>query len=281
MPAASMIWRVMGASVQGAAHKRNGLPNQDAIAYSPKIKPAASAILALSDGHGSERCFRSQWGSEFAVQTAMEWMTKIQHSASIANGHLEPVQIKRLMEERFARDLVLGWQERVRQHLQEHPFEEQEERFVTDNIYQAYGATLLSVMVHERYILYAQLGDGDILIVTEKGEVSRPLPQDERLFANETTSLCTKNAWNDFRIGFQILTDTSPTLICAATDGYANSFHDETGFFKVGSDLLGIFKKEKPQLLRRQLPQWLDETSQAGSGDDITLGIIYALTNTP
>ena len=68
----------------------------------------------------------------------------------------------------------------------------------------AYGATLLVLMVTEQFALYLQLGDGEMLIVTESPshrnpaqpffEVSRPLPKDESLIANETTSLCRDDA---------------------------------------------------------------------------------------
>jgi hypothetical protein len=43
-------------------------------------------------------------------------------------------------------------------------------------------------------------------------------------------------------MGFQVLVETPPALILLATDGYANSFPDEAGFLKVGSDLLGMIR---------------------------------------
>jgi hypothetical protein len=119
-----------------------------------------------------------------------------------------------------------------------------------------------------------QLGDGDILVVSETGEVIRPLPGDERLFANETTSLCSHNAWCDFRVSFQPLLSRPPALILLATDGYANSFHNEVGFLKVGPDILEKIRSGGLDVVNEGLETWLSETSQLGSGDDITLGII-------
>ena len=139
----------------------------------------------------------------------------------------------------------------------------------------AYGATLLAVVVAESFILYLQLGDGDILVVSEAGEVSRaPLPTDERLFANETTSLCLRDAWREFRSHFQVISASSPALILVSTDGYGNSFRDEAGFLQVGADVLAMIRADGLDAVSASLETWLTEASQEGSGDDVTLGIL-------
>lgn len=76
----------------------------------------------------------------------------------------------------------------------------------------------------QKLTFYLQLGDGDLLTVAASGEVERP------------------------------------PLILAATDGYANSFRDETSFHQVAQDLWGMVR---------------DEASRQGSGDDITAGLIW------
>ena len=94
----------------------------------------------------------------------------------------------------------------------------------------------------EEFILYLQLGDGDILVVAENGEVSRPLERDARLLADQTTSLCSPDAWRDFRVRFQALVDPPPALILLATDGYSNSFVSEAAFLQVGPDVLEMIR---------------------------------------
>jgi hypothetical protein len=139
----------------------------------------------------------------------------------------------------------------------------------------AYGATLLVVLVVEPFILYLQLGDGDILTVSEAGEVGKaPLPADERLFANETTSLCTRDSWRDFRAHFQVISGSPPALILVSSDGYDNSFRDEAGFLQVGADILEMIRAEGLETVAESMETWLTEASQQGSGDDITLGIL-------
>ena len=138
----------------------------------------------------------------------------------------------------------------------------------------AYGATILAVIATASYLGYLQLGDGDILTVSNDGNVTRTLPMDKRLIANETTSLCLKDAQRDFRVAFQAISGSPPALILMSTDGYADSFEDEKPFLKVGADILEMLRKEGIEYVNDNMENWLTEASQQGSGDDITLGII-------
>jgi len=128
--------------------------------------------------------------------------------------------------------------------------------------------------VAESFILYLQLGDGDILTVSERGEVTRPLPDDTRLFADQTTSLCIPEAWRDFRIRFQGLTGAPPALILLSTDGYANSFVNEAAFLQVGGDIWDLLRAQGLEQVQASLVGWLTEASEKGSGDDITLALL-------
>jgi hypothetical protein len=134
----------------------------------------------------------------------------------------------------------------------------------------------LTVLVTEAFILYLQLGDGDILTVSQKGKTISPLPQDDRLLGNETTSLCSRNAWRDCRVGFQALAPSlqPPALILLCSDGYSNSFSNKAAFLRVGADLLEMIRCDGLDSVNDSLETWLNEASQVGSGDDITLGII-------
>ena len=139
----------------------------------------------------------------------------------------------------------------------------------------AYGATIVSIVLTESYAIYLQLGDGDILIVGENGEVTRPYTSDERLIANETTSLCSKDAWRDFRSAFQVFSGNPPALILISTDGYANSFQNEAAFEVVGTDILEMIRAQGLEKIELELETWLKEASELGSGDDITLALAY------
>src|SRR4051812_12483957 len=65
-------WRIVGKSVRGATHERAGIPNQDAIRWLPESGSGCPLILAVADGHGSRRSFRSETGARLAVETAAQ-----------------------------------------------------------------------------------------------------------------------------------------------------------------------------------------------------------------
>lgn len=126
----------------------------------------------------------------------------------------------------------------------------------------------------ENLILYLQLGDGDILCVDTSGKTTQPFPPDERLIANETTSLCMKGAWQEVRVRLVPYSEDPPALILVSTDGYSNSFRLQEDFLKVGQDYREMIRSGGIEHVAKQLTSILTETSQQGSGDDITLGII-------
>lgn len=275
-------WRVVGQSVRGASHERSGLPNQDAIGWLPESGVGLPLILAVADGHGSARCFRSARGARLAVETG----ARVIHDFLAGQAGIDNLSVvKRTAEEWLPRALVRRWLEAVADDVEAHPFSEAELELLEGtraataenaptNLPLAYGTTILIAGVAESFILYLQLGDGEILTVNDEGHVSRPLAKDERLFANETTSLCSADAWRDFRISFQAISHAFPSVILLATDGYSNSFRDETGFLKVGSDILEIIRRDGLGRVKDNLEDWLTDSTRAGSGDDVTLGII-------
>ena len=67
----SLRWTALSASVQGASHAEGGYGNQDAV----RLKNPSSAndvlLLAVSDGHGSPRSFRSDRGAALAAECAL------------------------------------------------------------------------------------------------------------------------------------------------------------------------------------------------------------------
>jgi hypothetical protein len=117
-----------------------------------------------------------------------------------------------------------------------------------------------------------------MLVVSDSsGEVTRPIPRDEALIANETTSLCMENPLPEFRFRFQYVRDNPPGIVLLSTDGYPNSFRSQEGFLKVGTDLLEMLRTDGGDSVENDLPGWLQEASTSGSGDDVTLGIVYRL----
>ncbi|HJQ67746.1 MAG TPA: PP2C family serine/threonine-protein phosphatase [Blastocatellia bacterium] len=286
-------WWVIGRSVRGASHERTGLANQDAIGWMQVQGEGQRLIVAVSDGHGSAKYFRSHIGSRLAIKTALALGQEfLDGQPDLKNL----TTVKRTAEERLPQEMARQWTEAVKLHIESDPLSDDElgelektdgpaaRESIATNPIRAYGATIVMAIVEGSFILYLQLGDGDILLVSDSGEVTRALPNDERLFANETTSLGSQNSWPDFRFAFQTLVGDPPALILLSTDGYANSFVNEDAFLKVGKDMLEILRAESIVAVDQSLEGWLTEASTAGSGDDTTLAIVCradALSNTP
>ena len=59
-------WEAFGRSVRGASHVRSGAPNQDAFHWEGSSgRTGPRVILAIADGHGSKKSFRSEQGARF------------------------------------------------------------------------------------------------------------------------------------------------------------------------------------------------------------------------
>jgi len=274
-------WGVLGESVVGANHKLKGLPNQDYFAWETA---ADCLILAVADGHGSPRSFRSDKGSEFAVQAFISVFQELFANNDIA---VIPSLLKRSSKEQLPRTLSHAWKKLVDNDLENNPIlegeadalmskEEHEAYFnIEQNRYRVYGSTILGVVADADFVYWLQLGDGDILVVTDNGEVIRPIENDPNLLGNETTSLCNEDAPNQTRQRFLSLENYPPQLIMLSTDGYSNSYSEEADFLKVATDYLQLLNKHGAERVEQVLQNFLNKTSEQGSGDDITVGLVY------
>jgi len=189
--------------------------------------------------------------------------------------------------EQIPNELVRRWRQLVHLHLCQSPVTAGElrdlerklgkaaRRSVEADPVVAYGSTLLAAVVSDSLSLCLQLGDGDILLVSGQSEVSRPWPKDEESLGDETHSLATRNAAAAVRLHVTRAPEPLPELLLLSTDGYANSFREDRGFLAVGPDLLQMIRAEGMGAITQQLETWLSEASEQGSGDDITLGILW------
>jgi formylglycine-generating enzyme required for sulfatase activity/serine/threonine protein phosphatase PrpC len=286
--ARALNWRIVGCSVRGANHVRSGDQNQDFVGWTPSPAAEYPLVLAVADGHGSAKCFRSADGSRFAVEVAIEQLLEFGTKQRKAENNKLSV-VKDSAIQWLPQQICRQWRRRVQENLAEFPLRQDEieniddseggaaRQCVVDNPFLAYGTTLIAVLVTERFIVFLQVGDGDILTVTGDGEVSWALPTDDRLLANETTSLAAEHAWRDFRVAFRVIVNTAPALIIAATDGCSNSFRSTEGFMQVGADLWAEICANGAEELAEKLQGWLTKWSEEGSGDDVTLGLVCRL----
>lgn len=284
---ASGRWGVIPETRPGASHRRNGLPNQDAE-RSQVDHHGRWAVAAVADGHGSRRCPRSDRGSKYAAEIAVEML------AGYTLDGWEPSAVHRDSEVDLPQRLVLRWRERVDADLSVHPFTPadldalapSDQKVVKADPRSAYGTTVVAALLTERFGLYLQLGDGDILVLSEGAdEPFRPLPPDPRSFANETASLGVSRAgsssrpgergpWADVRVKVVPMGGSPPSAVLLTTDGYPNSFVNDAEFLKAAASLRRIGRDHGWDYIREELGGWLEEASEKGSGDDVTVALL-------
>lgn len=273
-------WQIVSASVPGAIHERGDAPNQDALSWWSAEGERSLAVLCVADGHGGSEYTRSDIGARRAVEQAQmllanELLPRIPDDSAL----MDLVGFKRHLDQWLPKELVKRWLASIYEHATDHPLPENKTSAQPDApVERRYGATLLAALLTPRLHLYIQLGDGDILTISAKGEITcPPFEVDSHLFANHTTSLCSKEAWRFVRIHFQPIVDRPPVFVMLATDGYANSFAEDADFEQVARDLYTEIQQDGPTAVAGRLPDWLKATSKGGSGDDISAVIAVNL----
>jgi hypothetical protein len=264
-------WRIAAQSVRGASHQRSGAPNQDAV-RTTEVDGANAVVLAVADGHGDVRHHRSDRGSRYAVDAAATVLsTWLASTAGRSDAEV------RRSARALPGQLVEGWRSRVHDDLRSDPPPLDADGSGRDAPEVLYGSTLVAAGVNERLAVFAQIGDGDILAVDEDNSVARLAAGRTDLPSHVTESLCQADAIDRFRIELLFFDNTDrPPLLLLSTDGYANSFVDERAFFKLGSDLKRNLERDGADRVAGQLEAWLSQTSEAGSGDDISLALLWA-----
>jgi len=270
-------WQATARSARGTSHQRTGAPNQDS-GRTAVVRDGSAVVLAVADGHGDPLHARSDRGSRFAVEAAIElltgWITAKPGSDDAIYSSAAELPQK----------LVDAWRAKVASDLDADPPRHQAAQLASSRnaelIEQSpeilYGSTLVAAAIDGRLALYVQIGDGDLLTLAPDGAVRRAVPASGDLPLHITESLCQADARDRFRVQVEFFAKRPlPALVMASTDGYSNSFRDDTAFLKVASDLKAYLERNGIEWIAQHLEGWLDETSKNGSGDDITLAMAW------
>ena len=141
-------WFAFGASVKGASHLRDSAPNQDALAQLD-WQANTPLLLAVSDGHGDAKSFRSQAGANLAVRVAINVLRR--HVAEQPQWRIGAGR------DELARQIVEQWRSAVEETLRASPLTDVElthlesrvgrsgRQAVEQDPWIAYGATLLAL----------------------------------------------------------------------------------------------------------------------------------------
>jgi len=265
-------WQVITGSARGAAHRASGLPNQDAVASQDG---PGGVVVAIADGHGHRRHFRSADGAALAVDVACRTASSaVAALAADATGQEEAARAG----QELARTVVAGWRSAVAGQLQVRPYTAEEQSVLdlaADTRVIPYGSTLLVAAIAGRWLVCAQIGDGDMLAVRPDGRSFSPVAGDDRLDGRRTTSLCQPDALASFRTGAHDLRQVPLAALLLATDGYGNAQADEPWQPSVGRDLAELAACHDRHWFGQEIPGWAQRCASAeGSGDDATIALL-------
>jgi len=266
--------QIYGVSVQGASHVRNQIPCQDNFKQLQISDHAV--ILAVADGHGSASCPYSKTGSKIAVNVFCAIMEDLLNGF-VDNEEQLLTYLNREGELTIAQDIDAEWKRRVwKAHI-----DNKREKPLDDNgeidkaaVYKQYGTTLLGLFITERYIFAFQLGDGDMVYVDASGV--QPIIEGNKILGTETHSLCKLDAWKKAISMIRMREETeAPHLFMISTDGFSNSYRTQEEYFVSCKDYYALILEHGFEAVAGQIKDWLKETSELGSGDDITLALAY------
>ena len=280
--AAGPVWRVFGASSTGAVHETSGKPYEDALRVRPNGADTADqpmVAVAVADGHGHARHFRSARGAELAVDLATTLGSQL---ASEVRGLDDIERVEKSLRARIGQDLVAAWRSAVARDIEARPISEDERSAgglradaTVDEIVYAYGATLIVAVATTGWLMSAQIGDGDLFAIGASGAVQRLVQVDPRLDGARTTSLCQPDAYDSMRFGVLPLDPASAGAVVLATDGYGNAQAHEPWQPSVGRDLAELAACHDHHWFEQQVPGWAQRCASAeGSGDDTTIALL-------
>ena len=155
-------WHVIGAAVQGTAHRKAGLPCQDV--YMVLLLPGGSLLVAVADGAGT---------AELADQGARCAVEQLMHNLSSA------------LEENPPED-ESGWTGLVFQAYQNTQNELFRLADELDRPVRDFATTLTCAMVVDPWFVVGQLGDGAVVAQEPGGELFSVTQAQRGEYANET-----------------------------------------------------------------------------------------------
>jgi len=271
-----VTWRAMIGTARGAAHDAHGLPNQDS-AESLAIGRSGGIVVAVADGHGHDRHFRSAAGSQLGVRTACAVV-----GALAAEAGEQPWSKERAaaLRDRLPEAIVARWREAVALDIAAHPYTAAELSALEqagDGPSIPYGSTLLVALIVGNWLVCAQIGDGDLLAVQPDGGAWSPVSGDDLLDGYRTTSLCQPAAVSAFRVAAHDLRATQLLALLLSTDGYGNAQAEDQWQPVVARDLAELAARHDHGWFAEQLPGWAERcASAAGSADDTTIALLLA-----
>lgn len=278
-------WKLLHGAVKGIAKKYS----QDSSAVRSTADGRA-VILTVADGHGSAAHHRSDLGSRWAVEEFAACAEIFANDAVLRGADPVNWPLLKASARSLPKEVVHRWRRRALLHESNAPAAgglpeppeppgrpRRRRRTRAEPDLSAYGSTLLGAVATDRMVVCWQLGDGDIVLVGETGEIDTPMYSGPDL-GDETDSLCEREAWRRMGVYWRPFTGDEPVpAILLSTDGLSKSFTDQKGFVEFATGVCERARAKGLPAVQAQLRDWLSRAA-AHSGDDTTLVGAFAGT---
>ena len=287
----------------GDSHILTGKPCQDCAR---SITNELYSMAIVSDGHGGERYFRSNIGSEYAVRITRDAVDEFvkemnnQDSCIFANKAFTTSESDGRKTNDALRwlfsSIICQWNIAITKHalsngLSKWELEHVDEKYLTEfenkrkepdaSFEKTYGCTLMAYVQTPNYWFAFQIGDGKCVSLTkshDKLECTKPIPWDERCFLNKTTSLCDSQAIDGFRYCYQG-DGNFPLAVFLGSDGMDDTYGDEDGLYNFYIELYKLILQKGAKEAKRELKKSLPIISKHGSKDDMSIACVYDDSN--
>lgn len=233
-------------------------------------------IAVVADGHGSDNYPRTERGSRFAVQAAMNCVKEFMER--IAPDELNHETNHADIFAQLSKSILSAWHTLVEDDCTENPFSESELAVAADkykkyyqsgeNVAKAYGTTLIIIGATKEYWFGLHIGDGKCVSVDTKGKFSQPIPWDYQCHSNITTSICDSDASEEFRY---FVSKEIPLAVFIGTDGIDDSYSGNDELDSFYRSVLTIFGEHGFEIGSNEVEDYLPTLSQRGSGDDVSI----------
>lgn len=259
-------------SVKGASHEVKGIVCQDSSAH---FAGEDYAIAVVADGHGSKKHFRSNIGSQLAVESTLATIKKFYENPEEFDCYFP--KNHDMVIRNIQKQIISRWNVAVAEHFKANPVTSQEkadftlEEFAKIPVESYYGTTLVAVVACKEFTFGFQIGDGSLVGVFEDGSTSMLIDYEESNPANITSSICNANAAAMFDNFY--IENKKVLALYVSTDGLYTSFGSDDDFL----DYHTIITSQLSEVNDFELSviKNLKKRSNYGTQDDISLSCIY------
>ena len=285
------MYNLISARTIGSSHLNNNLPCQDYGMV--KELDNDCKVFAVSDGHGDPKCFRSDRGSKFITEIAVDILPHFVDTVVRDNGLSLLYGMDKNLLRQLSTSIIGNWLCRIDEDIAEDPitpetistFEKQTGKHISSasaseyiqniRVERAYGCTLLAGIQTEDFLFLLHHGDGRCVVIDGNGDAHQPVPWDKRCVGSMTTSCCDKDAIESIRYSFIDLKKNKVIACFLSSDGVEDSFASIDAMYSYFFENIKYAVNNGTKKLEEYLSETLPGLSAKGSADDITIcGII-------